>query len=369
MGDRSNLGGLVAAVSIGVAWMTLGCSVHETARDAGSGTAQVDGAGVIPDGAAARDDGAQVALGNDAAAATGDDGGAAALDGGLVGADAGARAVDGSDMSVDAADGAVTGDATMFLLPTLAPMPPIPAARPLGSVPMGDPATFPEVKMDFAIESGPFGPTWASIASNYSAKESAWLRQAKFGIWVHFGPQAAGQSGDWYARKMYIENATWGSPAYANHIRDFGHPSVAGYKDFLQNWNPTALDPAALTKIYSDAGARFLLIQGVHHDQYDNWNSRYQPWNSVTLSPHRDILGEWKTAIRAAGMHFGVTFHHEYTWWWWQSAFRSDVTNNQGKLGVPYDAVNLSLSDGVGKWWQGIDPRLLYGINLREYTG
>ncbi len=75
------------------------------------------------------------------------------------------------------------------------------------------------------------------------------------------------------------------------------------------------------------------------------------------------------TAVRALGMHYGVTFHHEYTWWWWQSAFRSDTTNNQGKIGVPYDAVNLSLANGVGTWWQGLDPRLLYGINLREYVG
>ena len=70
---------------------------------------------------------------------------------------------------------------------------------------MGDPANFPEVKMDFPIEGGTFSPTWASIIANYPTKDSAWLRQAKFGIWVHFGPQAAGQSGDWYARRLYIE--------------------------------------------------------------------------------------------------------------------------------------------------------------------
>jgi alpha-L-fucosidase len=259
--------------------------------------------------------------------------------------------------------------ATGFALPALPPMPTIPAAKGFGSVALGDPATFAEVKMDFPIETGPFQPTWASLDSNYPTSDPAWLREAKFGIWVHFGPQAAGQSGDWYARKMYIENETWGSPAYDNHIRDFGHPSVAGYKDILQNWNPAALDPAALTKTYHDAGARFLLVQGVHHDEYDNWNSRYQQWNSVHLSPHRDLLAEWQAAVRAQGMRYGVTFHHEYSWWWYQSAFRADVTNNQGKLGVPYDGAQISLASGVGQWWEGLDPRMLYGINLREYIG
>jgi alpha-L-fucosidase len=278
----------------------------------------------------------------------------------------------GSDAAVVVAPARVAAtpdDATGFNLPPLPPFPDIPAPAPLGSVALGDPELFAEVKMDFPIEPGPFEPTWASIDSNYPSADSAWLREAKFGIWVHFGPQAVGQSGDWYARKMYIENLTWGSPAYENHIRDFGHPSVAGYKEILRAYNPTALDPAHLTDLYYDAGARFMFIQGVHHDQFDNWNSRYQPWNSQNLGPRRDFLREWKAALAARGMRFGVTFHHEYSWWWWQSSFRSDSTDAQGKLGVPYDGAQITLANGAGQWWAGLDPRLLYGVNLREYAG
>jgi len=247
-------------------------------------------------------------------------------------------------------------------MPPPAPIPDLPPPKPPGSVPMGDPKDFPEVKMDFPIADGPYQPTWESIAQNYPGKEVAWLREAKFGIWVHFGPQAAGQSGDWYARRMYLQ----GQLAYKNHLRDFGHPSEVGYKDLLKDWNPTKLDPAALVKTYQDAGARFLLIQGVHHDNFDNWNSTYQPWNSVNMGPHRDILGEWSTACHKAGMRFGVSFHHEYTWWWWQCSHDSDTTGD--KAGVPYDG-NLTLADGKGKWWEGYDPRLLYGVDLREYKG
>jgi alpha-L-fucosidase len=139
-----------------------------------------------------------------------------------------------------------------------------------------------------------------------------------------------------------------------------------GYKEVLRDWNPVKLDPAKLTRIYEDAGARFLLIQGVHHDNYDLWNSRYHPWNSVNIGPKRDLLGEWAKACRSGNMRFGVTFHHEYTWWWWQTAFGCDKEGN--KKGVPYDG-NLTLEDGMGKWWEGYDPRLLYGIDLREYKG
>jgi alpha-L-fucosidase len=246
-------------------------------------------------------------------------------------------------------------------MPAPAPFPDVPARLPDNSVSMGDPAKFPEVKMDFPIAEGPYQPTWESIAKNYPGAP-VWLRQAKFGIWVHFGPQSAGESGDWYARKMYQP----GTLAYKNHQRDFGHPSEIGYKDLLHTWNPVKLDPAKLVRTYQDAGARFLLVQGVHHDNFDNWNSTYQPWNSVNMGPKRDLLGEWSKASRAAGMRYGVAFHHEYTWWWYQPAFGSDSTGP--KAGVPYDA-NLTLADGKGKWWEGYDPRLLYGINLREYKG
>ncbi len=243
-----------------------------------------------------------------------------------------------------------------------APIPEVQAKQPIDSVPMGDLNAFSEMKLvDLPSAPGPFGPTWESIEKNYPG-EPAWLREAKFGIWVHFGPQSAGESGDWYARNLYKP----GHLANENHRKRYGHPSEVGYKEVLRDWNPTKLDPAVLTRIYQDAGARFLLIQGVHHDNYDLWNSQYQPWNSVNIGPKRDFISEWAKACRADSMHFGITFHHEYTWWWWQTAFGSDKEGDM--KGVPYDG-NLTLADGKGKWWEGYDPRLLYGIDLREYKG
>ena len=260
-----------------------------------------------------------------------------------------------------AAFGAIQTGFSADSLPPLPPMPALPASQPVDSVAMADSKSAPEVKLDLPIAPGPFEPTWESIEKNYPGTP-AWLRDAKFGIWVHFGPQAAGQSGDWYARKLYSP----GTPAYKNHLKNFGHPSEAGYKEVLRDWNPTKLDPAKLVKIYKDAGARFLIIQGVHHDNFDLWNSHYQPWNSTRLGPKRDLLGEWSKAAKAAGIRYGVSFHHEYSWWWWQTAFGSD--KDGPKAGVPYDG-HLTLADGKGKWWEGLDPRLLYGIDLREYQG
>ena len=245
-------------------------------------------------------------------------------------------------------------------LPPLAPMPEVDTPQAIGSVALGDVNTFKEIKLDLPITDGPFKPSWESIEKNYPGTPE-WLREAKIGFWVHFGPQAAGESGDWYARNLYKE----GHKAYENHLQRYGHPSEKGYKEVLRDWNPSKLDPEALTQLYKKAGARFLLIQGVHHDNYDLWNSQYQPWNSVNVGPKRDLLGEWAAACHKHGMRYGVTFHHEYTWWWWQTAFGADKSG--AKAGIPYDG-HLTIADGKGQWWEGLDPRRLYGIDLRAYA-
>lgn len=239
------------------------------------------------------------------------------------------------------------------------PIPVVPEPLAVGSVPMAPSEDYPEYQLDLDIFDGPFKPDWESIESNYPGTPE-WLRDAKFGIWVHFGPQSAGQSGDWYARNLYKSD----HKAYANHLKNFGHPSEVGYKDVLHTWRPDSLNPDYLTQLYHKAGARFLMIQGVHHDNFDLWDSKYHPWNSVNIGPERDLLREWVDACGKYGMRYGVTFHHEYTWWWWQTAFGADSVGEYA--GVPYDG-HLTLADGEGKWWEGYDPRLLYGIDLREY--
>ena len=239
-----------------------------------------------------------------------------------------------------------------------APAVPAPAAP--GSKNPADPATYPDVKMDFGIAPGPFEPTWDSIKQHYPGTPE-WFNEAKFGVFVHWGPQASGRSGDWYARKLYRE----GEAPAENHRKNFGHPSEFGYKDVLNAWKAPKWDAAALTQSFHDAGMRFMMVVGVHHDNYDLWDSKYNPWNSVNVGPKKDMIGEWSKEARKRDMRFCITFHHEYSWWWWADAYRAD--QHGPKAGIPYDG-HLTLADGVGKWWEGLDPRLLYNINLGEYT-
>lgn len=237
--------------------------------------------------------------------------------------------------------------------------PVVPPPAPYSSKEPSDPASYQEVKMDFPITRGPFEPTWDSIRKNYPGVPD-WFRNAKFGVFVHWGPQASGRSGDWYARHLYEQ----GSKAYNNHLRNFGHPAEFGYKDVLNAWKAPEWNPDELTKSFAEAGMRFMMVVGVHHDNFDLWDSKCQPWNSVNVGPRKDMIGGWAEAARKYGMRFCITFHHEYSWWWWAGAYRSDKSGP--KAGIPYDG-NLTLSDGKGKWWEGLDPRLLYNIDLGEY--
>jgi len=238
--------------------------------------------------------------------------------------------------------------------------PAVPPPAPPNSKTPADPKDFPEVKMDFKIAPGPCQPTWDSLKQNYPGVPE-WFNLAKFGVFVHWGPQASGRSGDWYARNLYRQ----GTLAYSNHLQNFGHPSQVGYKDVLNAWQALKWDPAVLTKQFYDAGMRFMMVVGVHHDNFDLWNSAYQPWNAVNIGPKKDMIGGWSREARKFGMKFCITFHHEYSWWWWPDAYKSDSSGP--KAGIPYDG-NLTLADGKGKWWEGYDPRLLYNINLGEYT-
>jgi alpha-L-fucosidase len=249
----------------------------------------------------------------------------------------------------------------VILLPDSLPIPNLPDIKPVGTVDLGASDDYPEATMDFPIWTGVYKPSWEGISQPYP-QEIEWLREAKFGFWVHFGPQAAGMSGDWYARRLYQPDMK----AYESHLKNYGHPSETGYKDVLRTWNPTELDPEAYVKLFHESGARYLFILGVHHDNYDLWDSKYQPWNSVNIGAKRDIVGEWAKAVKKHNMHYGITFHHEYTWWWWQNAFNSDTSGE--KKGVPYDG-RLVYESSKGEWWENYDLRLLYGINLREYKG
>jgi alpha-L-fucosidase len=200
------------------------------------------------------------------------------------------------------------------------------------------------------VADGKFQPGWQSL-QQYQTPE--WFRDAKFGIWAHWGPQCEPERGDWYAREMYSQE----NFKYNEHLKLYGHPSTNGFKDVIREFKAENWDPDKLLALYKRAGAKYFFALANHHDNFDNYDSKYQPWNSVNMGPKKDLIGGWAKAARANGMKFGVSVHAAHAWSWYETSQGSDKS---GPLaGVPYDG-KLTKADGKGAWWDGYDPQDLY---------
>jgi alpha-L-fucosidase len=205
------------------------------------------------------------------------------------------------------------------------------------------------------VAAGPYSADWKALGRAYTVP--AWWREAKFGAWAHWDPQSMPEQGDWYARGMYIE----GKPQYESHLKHFGHPSEFGYKDICHSWVVDRWNPEQLMNLYVEMGARYFMAMGCHHDNFDCFDSKYQPWNSVHVGPKVDIVGTWEKVARQHGMRFGIGFHDTPARTWGQFMPVRYTSDKTGPMrGVPYDALQTVL-DGKGQWWQGMDPVDLYG--------
>jgi len=209
-----------------------------------------------------------------------------------------------------------TPSATPLATPDATPPPIPPPAHP----PLPIPA-------EVTIASGPFKPTPESLREY---KTPDWFRDAKFGIWAHWGPQSV-MHADWSAQEMYMQ----GSGAYNYHLKTWGHPSVWGYKDVVQLWKAEKFDPDNLMALFKAAGAKYFIAQAVHHDNFENWDDKYFAWNSVNYGPHKDIVGLWRDAALKQGLRFGLTEHNSRSYNWMQVCHTADT--NGPLAGVPYD--------------------------------
>ena len=193
---------------------------------------------------------------------------------------------------------------------------------------------------DLKVTPGKFEATDASLRQ-YQYPE--WFRDAKFGIWAHWGPQAVPRQGDWYAKKLYesgtVDKKTGQikgpSAHYAHHTQHYGHPSKFGYKDIIPLWKAEKWNPDELMALYKKAGAKYFVSMASHHDNFYLWDSKIHRWNSVKMGPKKDVVALWQNAAKKEGLRFGVSEHLAASYTWYQTSHGADAT---GPLaGVPYD--------------------------------
>jgi alpha-L-fucosidase len=150
---------------------------------------------------------------------------------------------------------------------------------------------------------GPFRPDWESL-QKYEVPE--WYKDAKFGIFIHWGVYAVPAFGnEWYPRNMYREE----SEEYRHHVRTYGPVDRFGYKDFVPMFKAEHFDPAAWARLFKDAGAKYVVPVAEHHDGFAMYDSSLSDWTAAKMGPHRDVIGELAKAVRAEGLRFGASSH------------------------------------------------------------
>jgi alpha-L-fucosidase len=176
-------------------------------------------------------------------------------------------------------------------------------------------------EIDRVIQNGRFKDNWASL-SQYAPPR--WYREAKFGIFIHWGVYSVPAFGsEWYPRLMYMQ----GTPEYEHHVRTYGPQKQFGYKDFIPLFRAEKYDPAAWAALFAEAGARYVVPVAEHHDGFQMYGSDLSEWNAVEKGPHRDTVGELQAALEPYGLTLGVSSHRVEHWFFMGHGreFDSDV--------------------------------------------
>ncbi|MBB5874882.1 MULTISPECIES: alpha-L-fucosidase [Xanthomonas] len=170
---------------------------------------------------------------------------------------------------------------------------------------------------------GPFRPDWTSLKQYRSP---SWYDNAKFGIFIHWGVFSVPAFGnEWYSRNMYQQ----GSKDYLHHRQTYGPQSRFGYKDLIPLFTAPKFDPQAWATLFRDSGARYVVPVAEHHDGFAMYDSQLSDWTAVKMGPKRDVIGELSKAIRAQGLHFGLSSHRAEHDWFFDGGrqFDSDVND------------------------------------------
>jgi alpha-L-fucosidase len=155
--------------------------------------------------------------------------------------------------------------------------------------------------------------TWESLIQ---FKCPEWFRDAKFGIYAHWGPYcvpAFPTTTDWYSHYMYQPN----HPIHKFHVEIYGPVTAFGYKELVPLFTAPKFDAEAWAELYAESGARFAGPVAEHCDGFAFWDSKLTEWDSVDKGPRRDVVAEMEKAIRKRGLKYLTSFHHHWKWGWY----------------------------------------------------
>ena len=212
-------------------------------------------------------------------------------------------------------------------------------------------------EVDRVDHEGPFRPDWATLSR---WEVPAWYKDAKFGIFIHWGVYAVPAFGnEWYPRLMYVA----GSPENKHQVDTYGPLTQFGYKDFIPKFKAEHYDPQAWARLFKQSGAKYVVPVFEHHDGFQMYDSDLSDWTAVKMGPRRDLVGDLAKAVRAEGLHLGASSHRIEHDWFMDGGreFPSDV--NDPKYSAFYGPAQLQVRDGeeaqgsnLVQDWTYVDP-------------
>ncbi len=177
-----------------------------------------------------------------------------------------------------------------------------------------------------------YDPLWGSLMQ-YTVP--AWFKDAKFGIFIHWGVYAVPAfANEWYPRNMYRK----GAREYLHHLKTWGAHDTFGYKDFIPLFKAERWDPEAWVDLFKRAGAKYVVPVAEHHDGFPMYDSDFTNWNAARMGPCRDTVAELAVATRQAGLKFGVSSHRAFNWRYYtfSEAFDNYDPDYHKLYGVPH---------------------------------
>lgn len=123
----------------------------------------------------------------------------------------------------------------------------------------------------------------------HSQDKMTWWRDAKFGMFIHWGIYAVPGRGEWV---MLLERIP-----------------IPEYEKFAEQFNATQFDAEEWVSTAKQAGMKYLVITAKHHDGFCMWNTDVTDYNVVDRTPFgRDVIGELGQACENQGIIFGVYY-------------------------------------------------------------
>ena len=211
------------------------------------------------------------------------------------------------------------------------------------------------IRVDRRVSDGPFRVDWESLAT-YQVPD--WYKDAKFGIFVHWGLYSVPAFGsEQYPRLMY----TVGTKEYDHQLSTYGSLTKFGYKDFIPMLTAEHYKPSAWASLFKQSGARYVVPVFEHHDGFAMYNSALSDWTAFKMGPHRDLAGELAEAVRAAGLHLGASSHRIEHDWFMRPGRQIESDVNDPRLAAFYGPAHLHFaldenSDNFLEDWTYVSP-------------